>query len=205
MATLIGNPLIKAFFIIFLVSAATATATGDAPFIIAHKKASLNRLKSGAERVSVSVNIYNQGFTAAYDLSLIDNSWPQDAFDIVNGNTSHSWQKLDAGGHLSHSFELEAKRKGMFHGAPAVIYFRIPTKAVQQEAYSTPILPLDILEERPPEKKSHKLLTDFQINMNLRFMQRLMAKYGSQISVISIVVLFIYLIITPSKASKKKR
>ncbi|MBA0557229.1 hypothetical protein Golob_014308, partial [Gossypium lobatum] len=90
---------------------------------------------------------------AAYDLSLIDNSWPQDAFDIVNGNTSHSWQKLDAGGHLSHSFELEAKRKGMFHGAPAVIYFRIPTKAVQQEAYSTPNLPLDILEERPPEKK----------------------------------------------------
>ncbi|MBA0712232.1 hypothetical protein Golax_011346 [Gossypium laxum] len=205
MATLIGNPFIKAFFIIFLVSA--ATATGDAPFIIAHKKASLNRLKSGAERVSVSVDIYNQGFTAAYDLSLIDNSWPQDAFDIVNGNTSHSWQKLDAGGHLSHSFELEAKSKGMFHGAPAVIYFRIPTKAVQQEAYSTPILPLDILGERPPEKKfeSHKLLTDFQINMNLRFMQRLMAKYGSQISVISIVVLFIYLIISPSKASKKKR
>ncbi|KAB2064147.1 hypothetical protein ES319_A09G001000v1 [Gossypium barbadense] len=188
MAMLIGNPLIKAFFIIFLVSA--ATATGDAPFIIAHKKASLNRLKSGAERVSVSVNIYNQGFTAAYDVSLIDNSWPQDAFDIVSGNTSHSWQKLDAGGHLSHSFELEAKRKGMFHGAPAVIYFRIPTKAVQQEAYSTPILPLDILEERPPEKK---------------FEWRLMAKYGSQISVISIVVLFIYLIITPSKASKKKR
>ncbi|KAB2011146.1 hypothetical protein ES319_D09G000500v1 [Gossypium barbadense] len=183
MATLIGNPLIKAFFIIFLVSAATATATatatGDAPFIIAHKKASLNRLKSGAERVSVSVDIYNQGFT-----------WPQDAFDIVNGNTSHSWQKLDAGGHLSHSFELEAKRKGMFHGAPAVIYFRIPTKSVQQEAYSTPIFPLDILEERPPEKK---------------FEWRLMAKYGSQISVISIVVLFIYLIITPSKASKKKR
>ncbi|MBA0614404.1 hypothetical protein Godav_014704, partial [Gossypium davidsonii] len=127
---------------------------------------------------------------AAYDLSLIDNSWPQDAFDIVNGNTSHSWQKLDAGGHLSHSFELEAKRKGMFHGAPAVIYFRIPTKSVQQEAYSTPILPLDILEERPPEKK---------------FEWRLMAKHGSQISVISIVVLFIYLIITPSKASKKKR
>ncbi|MBA0586906.1 hypothetical protein Gorai_000047, partial [Gossypium raimondii] len=148
-----------------------------------------------------------KNFRAAYDLSLIDNSWPQDAFDIVNGNTSHSWQKLDAGGHLSHSFELEAKRKGMFHGAPAVIYFRIPTKSVQQEAYSTPIFPLDILEERPPEKKfeSHKLLTDFRINMNLRFMQRLMAKYGSQISVISIVVLFIYLIITPSKASKKKR
>ncbi|KAK5802073.1 hypothetical protein PVK06_029655 [Gossypium arboreum] len=72
MAMLIGNPLMKAFFIIFLVSAATATATGDAPFIIAHKKASLNRLKSGAERVSVSVDIYNQGFTWVFlSLSLL--------------------------------------------------------------------------------------------------------------------------------------
>nr|KJB33208.1 hypothetical protein B456_006G000700 [Gossypium raimondii] len=84
MATLIGNPLIKAFFIIFLVSAATATATatGDAPFIIAHKKASLNRLKSGAERVSVSVDIYNQGFTFYPDLPLIFQ--PKRKFYILN-------------------------------------------------------------------------------------------------------------------------
>ncbi|MBA0634036.1 hypothetical protein Godav_021963 [Gossypium davidsonii] len=128
-------------------------------------------------------------------MSLLDDSWPQDMFDIVSGNTSRSWERLDAGGLLSHSFELEAKKQGMFYGAPAVITFRIPTKAALQEAYSTPILPLDVLAERPPEKK---------------FDWRLLAKYGSQISVISIVVLFIYLILTPSKssaakASKKKR
>ncbi|MBA0781596.1 hypothetical protein Gotri_002505 [Gossypium trilobum] len=128
-------------------------------------------------------------------MSLLDDSWPQDMFDIVSGNTSRSWERLDAGGLLSHSFELEAKKQGMFYGAPAVITFRIPTKAALQEAYSTPILPLDVLAERPPEKK---------------FDWRLLANYGSQISVISIVVLFIYLIVTPSKssaakASKKKR
>ncbi|KAE8661661.1 GEM-like protein 5-like [Hibiscus syriacus] len=95
-----------------------ATATGDAPFIIAHKKASLTRLKSGSERVSVSIEIYNQGFSGAL---------------------------------LSHPFELEAKKQGMFYGAPAVITFRIPTKAALQEAYSTEILPLDVLE-RSPEK-----------------------------------------------------
>ncbi|XP_022739951.1 translocon-associated protein subunit beta-like isoform X2 [Durio zibethinus] len=187
MAALIGNPLIKALIVLFLVS--VATATGDAPFIVAHKKASLNRLKSGAERISVSIDIYNQGFSTAYDVSLVDDSWPQDAFDFVSGNTSQSWERLDAGGLLSHSFELEAKRQGMFYGAPAVITFRIPTKAALQEAYSTPILPLDVLAERPPEKK---------------FEWRLLAKYGSQISVISIVVLFIYLIVTPSKSSGAK-
>ncbi|XP_016738605.1 translocon-associated protein subunit beta [Gossypium hirsutum] len=195
MATLIRNSLMKALIVIFFAS--VATATSDAPFIVAHKKASLTRLKSGSERVSVSIDIYNQGFSTAYDMSLLDDSWPQDMFDIVSGNTSRSWERLDAGGLLSHSFELEAKKQGMFYGAPAVITFRIPTKAALQEAYSTPILPLDVLAERPPEKK-------------FDWAKRLLAKYGSQISVISIVVLFIYLIVTPSKssaakASKKKR
>ncbi|KAK6256221.1 hypothetical protein SCA6_017526 [Theobroma cacao] len=219
MATLIGNPLIKAFIALFLISA--ATATGDSPFIVAHKKASLTRLKSGAERVSVSIDIYNQGFSTAYDVSLLDDSWPQDAFDVVSGNTSQSWERLDAGGLLSHSFELEAKRQGMFYGAPAVITFRIPTKSALQEAYSTPILPLDVLAERPPEKKfewvSFSFLFLIFVFDGTRFdrdyvlkAKRLLAKYGSQISVISIVVLFIYLIAIPSKssaakASKKKR
>uniref|UniRef100_A0A2C9W102 Uncharacterized protein n=1 Tax=Manihot esculenta TaxID=3983 RepID=A0A2C9W102_MANES len=89
----------------------------------------------------------------AYDVSLVDDHWPQDIFDIVSGNTSQSWERLDAGGILSHSFELEGKVKGLFYGSPAVITFRIPTKSALQEAYSTPILPLDVLAERPPEKK----------------------------------------------------
>ncbi|XP_022751837.1 translocon-associated protein subunit beta-like isoform X1 [Durio zibethinus] len=189
MATLIGNPLMKALVALLLISA--AAATGDAPFIVAHKKASLTRLKSGAERVSVSIDIYNQGFSTAYDVSLVDDSWPQDAFDVISGNTSQSWERLDAGGLVSHSFELEAKRQGMFYSAPAVITFRIPTKAALQEAYSTPILPLDVLAERPPEKKFERA-------------KRLLAKYGSQISVILIVVLFIYMIVTPSKSSALK-
>ncbi|KAE8689400.1 GEM-like protein 5-like [Hibiscus syriacus] len=74
-------------------------------------------------------------------------------FDIISGNTSKSWERLDASGVLSHSFELEAKKQGMFNGAPAVITYRVPTKASLQEAYSTPILSLDILAERPPEKQ----------------------------------------------------
>lgn len=98
-------------------------------------------------------------FRTAYDVSLIDDNWPQDMFDIVSGNTSRSWERLDAwvlllfnsinmlfldlinkmqnfaicsGGLQSHSFELEAKKQGMFYGAPAVITFRIPTKAALQ-------------------------------------------------------------------------
>nr|XP_023923631.1 translocon-associated protein subunit beta [Quercus suber] len=189
------STLIWAALALLLVS--STLGSSDVPFIVAHKKASLTRLKSGAERVSVSIHIYNQGSSTAYDVSLTDDSWSQDVFDIVSGNTSNSWERLDGGGLLTHSFELEGKTKGLFYGAPAVITFRIPTKAALQEAYSTPILPLDVLADRPPEKKFEGV-------------KRLLANYGALISVISFMVLFVYLIVTPSKSnagkgSKKKR
>ncbi|XP_010550210.1 PREDICTED: uncharacterized protein LOC104821124 [Tarenaya hassleriana] len=181
--------LTSAIAVLMLVS--TSFATTEVPFMVVHKKASLNRLKSGAERVSVSIDIYNQGSSTAYDVILTDSSWDKDTFEVVNGNISSSWERLDAGGILSHSFELEAKAKGIYYGAPAVVTFRIPTKAALQEAYSTPILPLDVLAERPPAKK-------------FDWAKRLLAKYGSLISVISIVIMFVYLIATPSKSSAAK-
>ncbi|KAI3463140.1 hypothetical protein Pfo_019803 [Paulownia fortunei] len=196
MANWIIGPVICTLAALLFVSSTIASSEG--PFIVAHKKASLTRLKSGNERVWVSIDVYNQGSATAYDVTLNDESWSQDIFNIVTGNTSMSWERLDVGALLSHSFELEAKTKTVFYSAPAVITFRIPTKAALQEAYSTPILPLDILADRPPEKK-------------FDWAKRLLAKYGSLISVISIVVLFVYLVATPSKSSsaakgsKKKR
>lgn len=194
MATQITKCLISLLVSLFLVS--SALASSDAPFIVAHKKATLTRLKPGIERVSVSIDIYNQGSATAYDVSLTDDSWSKDTFEIVSGNTSMSWERLDAGALVSHAFELDSKVQTLFYGAPAVITFRVPTKAALQEAYSTPILPLDILADKPAEKK-------------FDLAKRLLAKYGSLVSVISIVTLFIYLLATPSsgaaKGGKKKR
>ncbi|XP_020218477.1 translocon-associated protein subunit beta [Cajanus cajan] len=193
-----ADPILKALIAFALLASLflSSHASSDVPFIVVHKKATLNRIKSGAERVSVTVDIYNQGTSTAYDVSLADDNWPSDAFDVISGSTSKSWERLDAGGILSHTFELDAKTKGVFSSDPAVVKFRVPTKSALQEAYSTPIIPLDVLADRPPEKK-------------FEWAKRLLAKYGSLISVISIVVLFVYLVATPSKSSakgsKKKR
>ncbi|XP_043706837.1 translocon-associated protein subunit beta [Telopea speciosissima] len=188
-----ANPTMKALISVmvslFLVSATFASS--DAPFIVAHKKVSLNRLKSGAERISVSIDLYNQGSATAYDVSLTDDSWTPDIFNLISGNTSKTWERIDVGSLVSHSFALESQVKTVFYGAPAVIKFRVPTKAALQEAYSTPMPPLEILADRPPEKK-------------FEWAKRLLAKYGSLVSVISIVVLFIYLVATPSKSSAAK-
>ncbi|XP_024974231.1 translocon-associated protein subunit beta [Cynara cardunculus var. scolymus] len=186
-----------AALLLFLISSSSLIAASDSPFILAHKKATLNRLKSGAEKLSVSIDIYNQGSATAYDVSLNDDGWSSDIFSIISGNTSTSWERLDAGALLSHSFELESNVKTVFYSSPAVITFRVPTKAALQEAYSTPLLPLEILSDKPRES-------------TLDLAKRALAKYGSLISVISIVVLFVYLVATPSKSgaakgSKKKR
>ncbi|KAL7168586.1 hypothetical protein ACSBR2_038930 [Camellia fascicularis] len=68
----------------------------------------------------------------AYDVSLTDDSWSKDVFHIIRGNTSMSWERLDVGALVSHAFELESEVQALFYGAPAVITFRIPTKAALQ-------------------------------------------------------------------------
>ncbi|KAF5957271.1 hypothetical protein HYC85_004496 [Camellia sinensis] len=110
--------MIFALSSLFIISAAFAIS--DSPFIVAHKKATLTKLDSGAEHASVSIDIYNRG---------------------------------SAGSLVSHSFELVSRVKAMYYGTPAVITFRIPMKSKLQDAYSTPILPLDILADRIPAKK----------------------------------------------------
>ncbi|CAL9081886.1 unnamed protein product [Musa textilis] len=177
---------------VLIFASPAALASSDCPFVVAHKKVSLTRLKSGVERVSVSIDLYNEGSSTAYDVTMNDDSWSQDVFDLVSGRTSKTWEKLDGGSSASHSFVLESKTKGMFHGSPAVIKFRVPTKAALWEAYSTPILPIDVLADKPPEKK-------------FEWAKRLLAKYGSLVSVLTLVGLFIFVIATPSKSSKKRR
>ncbi|KAH9329335.1 hypothetical protein KI387_001443 [Taxus chinensis] len=130
-----------------------AASSTEIPFMVVHKKASLAKVSSDTERLTVTIDLYNRGSTTAYDVSLNDDSWPKDLFNLVSGNTSSSWDKLDVGAALSHSFVLESKVKGLFYGRPAVVKYRVAAKSALQEAYSTPIEPLDILAERPPEKK----------------------------------------------------
>ncbi|CAD6269772.1 unnamed protein product [Miscanthus lutarioriparius] len=141
-----------ALLLLGLVANASAAAA-DAPFVVAHKKVSLSRPKPGVERVAVSLDLYNQGSATAYDVSINDDSWPTEAFELVTGEKSKTLERLDPGATASHTYVLETKTQGRFQGSPAIITYRVPTKTALQEAYSTPIFPLDILAERPPEKK----------------------------------------------------
>ncbi len=62
--------LILGVVALLLVSCALGSSV-DMPFILAHKKASLTRLKFDAERVSISIDIYNQGSSCVYSQSIL--------------------------------------------------------------------------------------------------------------------------------------
>ncbi|VFQ73817.1 unnamed protein product [Cuscuta campestris] len=172
---------------LFVFSAVSA-ALSEAPFILAHKKVSLTKLSSGTERVSVTIDVYNHGSETAYDVTLTDNSWDPELFYSVSGNASMSWKKLEVASVVSHSFELECGVKTTYYSSPALITYRVATKSKLQEAYSTPILPLEILSEKVVQDK-------------LGLAKSLMAKYGSHISVVLIVAFFANAIASPSKSS----
>ncbi|KAH8966144.1 hypothetical protein BDL97_03G008400 [Sphagnum fallax] len=176
--------------LMFLALLVLATAA-DTAFLVVHKKAALQKVKGG-ERVNVAITLHNAGSATAYDVSLTDDTWPSALFSLVSGNTSRTWEKLEAGGSQSHSFTVEARSKGPFSGSPAVVKYRVASKSALQEAFSTPLPLLDILSDKPAEKKYD-------------WVKKLAVKYGPLVIVVTIVGLFIYLLISPSKSAKHSR
>lgn len=61
---------------ICVLAALSFVAASEGPFIVAHKKASLTRLKSGSERVSVTIDVYNQGLAYEFDTCSIRFGFP---------------------------------------------------------------------------------------------------------------------------------
>nr|KAJ0204578.1 hypothetical protein LSAT_V11C500285230 [Lactuca sativa] len=76
----------------------------------------------------------------AYDVSLSDDGWSPGIFGIISRNTSTSWEKLDV--------YIESRTNSAFYSTPTIITFCVPTKAPLQEAYSIPLLPLEILSDK---------------------------------------------------------
>ncbi|KAI5067795.1 hypothetical protein GOP47_0018323, partial [Adiantum capillus-veneris] len=130
--------LLRAFGVLLLLLFCPCTSATDEDFLVVHKRASISKLKS-VEHVTVSISLHNVGFSTAYDVSLNDDTWPSEKFNLVNGNASNSWDKLEAGKSVVHVFVLELREKGLFYGAPAVVRYKITRKSALQEAFSTSI------------------------------------------------------------------
>ncbi|KAL7238813.1 hypothetical protein ACSBR2_004836 [Camellia fascicularis] len=61
MSTTVNPPLEHCPSSVLIATLFLTLVSSDVPFIVAHKKATLTRLKSGVERVFASIDIYDQG------------------------------------------------------------------------------------------------------------------------------------------------
>ncbi|KAL3681081.1 hypothetical protein R1sor_024037 [Riccia sorocarpa] len=161
-------------------------AAADTAFLIVHKTGDLVKGK-GTEKITVSISLHNAGTSTAYDVSLNDDTWPGELFDIISGTPVQTWEKIDAGATLVHSFLLQAKAKGPFTSPPAVVKYRMAAKSALQEAYSTPLPEFDILSDKPATN---------------RFDWGFGIQYGALILVLSVLGLFIAVLLSPSKSKK---
>ncbi|CAM6092328.1 unnamed protein product [Calypogeia fissa] len=190
-----SSAVVRVLCVLLLACLTSVATAADTAFLVVHKKAAIAKVKA-SEKITVSISLYNAGASPAYDVSLNDDTWPEDIFTVITGNTSQSWEKLDAGESLSHVFVLEPKVKGPFYGPPAVVKYRMAAKSALQEAHSTPLPELDLFSDKPSEN-----ILEWAFGL----------KYGPLMIVVSFVGLFTYLLVSPSKskklskASKKRR
>eukprot|EP00271_Cylindrocystis_brebissonii_P015839 TRINITY_DN38886_c0_g1_i1.p1 TRINITY_DN38886_c0_g1~~TRINITY_DN38886_c0_g1_i1.p1 ORF type:complete len:217 (-),score=33.28 TRINITY_DN38886_c0_g1_i1:543-1193(-) len=176
--------------VLLCISVSPALAVDDA-FLVVHKEVTTKRLKAG-EEITVSFSIYNVGGSTAYDLTLTDDEWPAEKFDL-EGNSSTTWSKMEAGSpRLQHSFLLRPKEKGNFTTEPAVVKYRVASSSDQQLALSTPTPELDVLSDKPQESQ-------------LKWVKDLLVKFGPLASCILIVALFAIVLTTPTRPKRNAR
>ncbi|CAI5989765.1 unnamed protein product [Closterium sp. NIES-65] len=124
--------------------AETAESAADVPFLLVAKSVKIKKIKENDEDISVNIKIYNAGGSIAYDVSLDDENWPSDLFEVV-GNTTQSWDSLAMGTTVSHTYVVKPKEKGTFITPPATVKFRVTSKAQLLTAKSTGVPELDLL------------------------------------------------------------
>ncbi|CAI5470118.1 unnamed protein product [Closterium sp. Yama58-4] len=175
-------------------TAETAESAADVPFLLVSKSVKIKKIKENDEDISVNIKIYNAGGSIAYDVSLDDENWPSDLFEVV-GNTTHSWDSLAMGTAVSHTYVVKPKEKGTFVTPPATVKFRVTSKAQLLTAKSTGVPELDLLA---PVDQAAKY----------RWLKDLAIQFGPLVGAISLVVvalLIVFAPITSKKSSKKRR
>ncbi|KAI4375226.1 hypothetical protein MLD38_013121 [Melastoma candidum] len=95
-----ANPLLRSLIVAFFLS--SHVASPSAAYRTSPPSWLRRRLPSRVEyrrRTRPRVPRHLQsGILDCYDVSLVDDGWSKDVFQVVSGTLSQSWERLDAGG-----------------------------------------------------------------------------------------------------------
>jgi len=135
-----------------LLSAMAVAALAQEGNLIVHKKvdSEYEGVFAYGNNFTVSVDIYNVGNGAAYDVTVTD-SWPEstssgtDAFVLTEGTFSASWPEIAAGAKVTHNFTIVPKFEGRFDGSRATGQYQPTPDAEAKVVISTSMTPMSVL------------------------------------------------------------
>lgn len=73
--------------------------------------------------ITVTYGIFNTGGSAAFSVDLTDASWG-DMYEVVEGETSQSWNRIAAGASVNHTIIVKPKYAGPLINQPAKVTYR---------------------------------------------------------------------------------
>jgi hypothetical protein len=99
---------------------------------------------------TVSIDVYNIGDAAAYDISITD-VWPEttssgtEAFKVVEGSMTAKWETRGAGDNVKHTFTVVPMFEGRFDGSRATGQYQPTADSESKVVISTSMAPMTVL------------------------------------------------------------
>jgi len=80
--------------------------------------------------LTVEYSLFNVGDSAALDVSLVDDTFPTDDFEVVHGKLNVKWERLAPGANVTHAAVLKPLKSGYFNFTAAQISYLASEDAV---------------------------------------------------------------------------
>ncbi|WP_411026736.1 hypothetical protein, partial [Salmonella sp. s54395] len=76
-----------------------------------------------AKDVTVLYSIYNVGSSAAFNVKLSDETFPDADFKVVQGQLSVQWERIAPGGNVTHSVILQPLKSQFFNFTSGMVSY----------------------------------------------------------------------------------
>lgn len=142
----------------------TKDEESKAATLLVHKTAPLETIVN--QNLTISFTIYNVGqrweflyiltsnLSAAYDVKLQDNEWPEENFQIVSGGPKTTFEKIAPGANVTYNYTIIPKTLGSLATTAAVVTFKTQPKDTKQRIVrSTDLPPIAVLTAAEYDKR----------------------------------------------------
>jgi len=141
----------------------------DKAHLVARKRVKETTVVAG-ENVTVTIDVFNTGATAAYSVRVEDTTFPASQYERVEGESKAQWAKLGAGANESMTFVVKPKAAGVLTAGPALVTYRLGAEASEPlvQMWSLPLMPAQILS---PVEKYVSMALEFGKYTSLGFLK----------------------------------